>query len=130
MFVIEREISKQELEPLYHHVHHAHAIVILEEARLSYLKQIGFPNQKLIEQGLFLVLTRISVRYLRELLAGVVEVTCENPIVKSRLMRVDQRILLSSGEPAIEAQVDFMCLQRDKGHAVVPPRAFKEAFLG
>jgi len=130
MFVIEREISSSEIEPVYQHVHHAKALCLLEEARLAYLEKIGFPNEKLLNRELFLVLTQVSVRYLREILAGRVLIGCQNPRVKSRLMSVEQQITLASGEVAVEGRIDFMCLSRQKGRAVVPPDDFRAAFLG
>ncbi len=129
MFTIERTILADEIEPVYNHVHHAKAVCFLEEARLKFLEFIGFPNEVLIEKNLYLVLTRIEVDYKRELFEEEVTVTCELPKIDRRRMSVEQKIVKGSGKVAVEAHVEFMCLDRTRGRGVEPPSDLREAFL-
>ncbi|MCB0333868.1 MAG: acyl-CoA thioesterase [Bdellovibrionales bacterium] len=129
MFTLERIISSEDIEPVYNHVHHAKAICFLEEARLRYLEHIGFPNDVLLAKNLFFVITRIEVDYKRELFEELVVVTCESPKVDGRRMSVNQRILKKNGKVAVEAHVQFMCLDRSRGRGVEPPEDLREAFL-
>ena len=62
MFKVNYKISNDEIEPIYNHVHHAQALKFLERARLDYLEHKGIPNNSLIQQNLFLVITEISIK--------------------------------------------------------------------
>lgn len=46
-------------------LHHANYLVYLEQARIDLLRSAGFSYKDLEDQGYFLVLTRIEIRYRR-----------------------------------------------------------------
>ncbi len=129
MYTLDYEITDSEVEESYAHVHHATTLCILEKGRLSLLEHIGFPNESLIEQGIFLVLTRIDVQYKRELFAGPVQVTCENMRVEDKRFSLQQRILKQpAGKVAIEAMVEFVAMDGASKRAIRAPEELTQAF--
>ena len=129
MFEMQYTIPPELVDNDYKHVHHADSLKILEQARLKYLEAIGFPNEKLIAEGMFLVVSSCSVRYKRELFAEKVRITCENPAIERRSMSLDQIIYKESGKPAVLASVHFMCMDGASKRGVVPPQEFLRAFM-
>lgn len=131
MYVLDYTISDAEVEKTYNHVHHATTLCILEKARLSFLEHIGFPNNELIANGLFLVLTSLQVDYKRELFAGPVRVTCEDMEVSGKRFSVKQRIIkLPSEKDAITARVEFVAMDGATKRAVRAPDELTAAFVG
>jgi acyl-CoA thioesterase FadM len=128
MFELEVEVTSSDLDPTYHHLHHARALLYLEQARLAFLKAIGFSAEKLIETDLFPVITAIDIRYLREIMAGTYKATCEECKVDGRTLKIAQRVLNPKGKSCIEAKVDSMLLQGKARRGVAPPPEFIEAF--
>lgn len=129
MFEIHRNISADNIEPTYNHVHHATALHLLEEGRLAYLEHIGFPNPSLIAKGLFLVITRIEVDYGRELHRGTVRITVDSGWLDGKRMGCKQTISCVPGKRAIAAKISFAVLDRALGRAIEPPEDLASAFL-
>jgi YbgC/YbaW family acyl-CoA thioester hydrolase len=128
MFTTEYLISEKDMEPRYNHVHHGHCLRILEGARVEYLTAIGQPFERLLDEGVFLVITNVQVRYLRELLLGNVRIECFNPRIEGRAMRIDQRIVNEKGKTCVEAQIEFMCMNPDTKRGFPVPEKLAEAF--
>lgn len=128
-FTTLKTVSPSIIEPVYNHVHHATALRFLEEARLEYLVSIGCSNDSLIARNLFLVITDITIKYLREIFAGEIVVTCENPIIDGKTVILDQRILNSRGKPMVTAKVSSMFLSGETKRSVPPPEDFLNRFL-
>ena len=122
------ELQPADIEPVYNHVHHARSLCLMEMARLKYLEAIGYANEELIKQNIYLVITSIKVEYLRELLGGTVSITCQDQMVKYKTMRMGQQILNPAGKPAVVAELDFCCLSRELGRSIVPPPDFAARF--
>lgn len=121
IFEIELDVAEDDIEPIYNHVHHAQSLCYLEMGRLRLLLQLGIPNETLIAQGLYLVITSLAVRYKREVQKGAIRVTCEDPRVEGRVIVIDQKLYNHRGKLAVEARIEIMCLLRETSRAVDPP---------
>ena len=128
-YSISLEIPAEDLVLGYDHVHHATAVSYLERARLAYLETIGHPNESLLARNLFLVITEIQLRYMRELKGGKIEVTCENPRLEGKRVVVDQRVLNNRGKVAVDAVVKSAFMDGETKRAIVVPDFFLQDFL-
>jgi acyl-CoA thioester hydrolase len=130
MFILNHTVSTDEVVEVYDHVHHATTLRLLERARLAHVESIGYSNDRLLESGVFLVISSLEVRYKRELLLGdELEVTCENCFHDRKLVRVEQRIIKPRGRVAVEATIDMVCMSGETRRAMAPPEDFIAAFL-
>lgn len=129
MYEFPYEITADSIQSEYRHVHHADALRLMERGRLDLLAQMGFPNQSLIAQDLFLVITSISVAYRRELFAGPVFVQCHSLRIDGRDLIIEQRILNARKKVAVEATVLSCFMSGSTRRAMLPPADFAEAFL-
>ncbi len=127
-FSLRVSVPAEDLDPLYKHLHHTKALLLLERARLTFLEKIGFSSQTLIAKDLFPVIARIDVRYRREIGAGEFLVTCEECHVERVLLRIKQRILDSEGRVLVQATVDSVLMSGKSKSAVVPGDDFVRAF--
>jgi YbgC/YbaW family acyl-CoA thioester hydrolase len=123
------ELQAEDIEPVYNHVHHARSLCLMEMARLKFLESIGFANEELMKQNIFLVITSIKVEYMRELLGGTITLTCQDQMIKYKTMRMTQEILNPAGKQAVVAEMDFCCLSRELGRSIVPPPDFAAKFI-
>lgn len=130
MFTIEYTLQPGDLEPIYDHVHHAHSLRFLERARVEYLASVGCPMDELFAKDIFLVISKIEIRYLREVLDGTIAITCENPRIEGRALVIDQRILNAKGKACVEARVDSMCMSSATKRAFAVPDFLRDAFVG
>ncbi|MCB0354072.1 MAG: acyl-CoA thioesterase [Bdellovibrionales bacterium] len=128
-FELERSITQAELTAGYNHLHHADTLRLLEEGRVWFLEEIGFPLQGLLEQGLFLVITQISVQYRRELFAEPVRISCFEPRVEGTRLSLRQEIVKAPKRRAIVAEIEFCCMDSESKRAIAPPKELLEAFL-
>ena len=128
MFEIECEVNPDLVSPPYHHVHHADVLRFLERARLAFLREVGFPNDDFLAKGLFLVITGLEVKYKRELLPGLIRVTCERPCIHGKIVTIEQRIINAKGKTAVEARVDSQFLDGVLRRGVSPPQDFAAVF--
>ena len=128
-FELERTIRPTELTAGYNHVHHADTLRFLEEGRVWFLEQIGFPLEGLLQQGLFLVITQISVHYRRELFAEPVRISCFEPRSEGNRLSLKQEIIKAPQRRAIIADIEFCCMDGESKRAVTPPQPLLEAFL-
>lgn len=127
-FVTSYQVGDSDIEPVYDHMHHARALLFLERGRLDFLSAINCPNDDLIRQGLFLVITRMELAFKREIRRGEIEVACLNPRIEEKKVILDQHIINERGRLALEAAVECMFLSREAGRAVFPPQFFCERF--
>ena len=123
------EVTSEDVEPLYNHVHHAQALRFMELTRLAYLEAIGIPNDSLIARKLFIVIAEISVVYKRELFQGPIVVTCESPRIEGKAMFIHQRIVNERGKVCVEATYDLRFLSGETRRSVPPPADFAPRFL-
>ncbi|WKZ57018.1 MAG: thioesterase family protein [Bdellovibrionota bacterium] len=125
-FQLTREITAEELQSTYQHVHHAKAICILEEGRYGFLDEIGYPFQGALDAGYLIVLTRLEVEYQREITAGSLVVTCGNPRVKGKLLRLHQQIFNHRGKLAVSADVELCFMAQSTRRGAPIPERFLE----
>jgi len=128
MFEIEYLVEEKDLEAVYLHVNHAHALTLLEEARLKFLEKIGHPSPKLIAQDIFPVISRIDVSYKREILAGKVKISCEAGRIDHKTMYLNQKIRNQRDKELVVAKVESMFMQGETKRAVPVPEALTRAF--
>jgi YbgC/YbaW family acyl-CoA thioester hydrolase len=130
MYLISHTITAADIEPVYNHVHHAHALTFIERARLAYLDHIGYSTDFLIGKGLYPVISSIQVNYLRELLAGVITISCEEPRIEHRALIIKQQIRNQRNKCCVVAEVTSMLFHKEIGRAVAPDPEFIKAFTG
>ena len=128
-FSTEIETNLADLDPVYHHVHHASIVEFLEQGRLRFLDAKEVPLSYWLEQGLLLVVTKIQVQYRSELSQGTYQVLCFNPEIHSRKIIIGQGISSLDGQIMVEAQVELMFMDAKSRKVISPPRRFIEAFL-
>lgn len=129
MFEIDYDVGDSDLVERYDHVHHAHCLRLLELARLRYLEAIGFPNDALMDKGLFLVITSITIDYKREILRGPHRITCEEPLLDGKAVILRQRVINGRGKDAVTATVSSMFMSAETRRAIQTPDDFAAAFL-
>jgi YbgC/YbaW family acyl-CoA thioester hydrolase len=128
MFSVQMTLGSEWMAEQYDHVHHGRSLSLLEHARIELLKSIGCPNDDLLSRGLVLVITRVDVRYKREVTAGEVTVTCDSGELSGRTIILQQRVVNSRGKVAIEAQVESMFMSAETRRGLDIPVVFAEAF--
>jgi acyl-CoA thioesterase FadM len=127
MFSLEIEVDDSWLSSVYDHVHHGRMLSMFEQARLGLVEAIGFPNDELLRQGKFIVVTRAEVAYKREVKRGRVSVTCDGVKMDGRTFRIRPRIINHRGKVAVEAEVSLMFMDGATRLGVLPPEDFAAA---
>ena len=122
-------VTKTELNAEYGHVHHAHILLFMEQARLSFLREIGFSAEKLMLSGIYPVIAAINIEYLREIVLGDYVVTCEDCKIEGRSIFIQQRIINEKGRIAVDSKVESMLFDKNVGRAVRPSPEFAKALL-
>ncbi len=128
VFEWQREVPESDLNKEYLHIHHARSLVYLEEGRCEYLKRIGFPLTALMARGLFLVVSKIEVQYLREVRNGAYVITCEEPAVEGKRAALRQRLVNDRSKVCLDAIIEFAMIDGRTRRAVVFPDAFVQGF--
>ena len=104
------------------HVYHSRYLDMLEEARGEFMRAIGFPLQKLQDDGYFYPVLEARIRYLAmaryddEL---IIEVWIRT-LTRVRLT-ICHRILLATGKVILEAETDHVALGMDEKPRRSPP---------
>jgi len=129
-FTYPREVGAGEIEPVYNHVHHAQTLRFLEEARLSYLEAIGYPNEAFVSRGLFIVIAQLAVVYRREIFAGPILVTVEDPRIEGKALLLEQRIVNAKGKECVRASIDLRFMSGVTKRSIVPPEDFAARYVG
>lgn len=130
MFTYKKIVPQELLVPEYDHVHHAQIVSILEEGRLKLLEAIGHPQEGLVSAGIFLVITGLSVRFLREVRGEEILVTCEDINIDGRYFRMKQRILRPERQKEmVTADIELMVIDKSVGRAVNIPEFLKRSLF-
>ncbi len=129
-FTMECEITDFDVDNPYHHVHHAQSIRLFETARCRYMEHIGFPQDWFFSNHLYLVVSAIHVQYKREVMKGIIHVTCENPQVQGKFFVLTQRLFNQKDKEAVVGEVEVACLSGITKRAVEPPKEFMDVLLG
>ena len=121
-------ITPDQIESGYGHLHHADSLRYLERGRLDLLREIGFPNDELVQKGLLLVIVSIDVAYKRELFSGEISVRNHSCRVDGRDIVVSQDILNHRGKVAVSAIVRSCFMSAVTRRAIDVPEPFFLAF--
>ena len=101
-------------------LHHANYLVYFEQGRTELLRAQGLAYKDLEDQGYFLVLTRLQVRYRRparydELL------TLRTTVTRTSMVKIEHRYeLLRDGVVLTEAETTLGCVDRNGQVQVLP----------
>lgn len=128
LFACTLTVTDDLLDAPYHHVHHATTLRFLETGRLRFLEAIGYPIEWFFERNMLLVITDISIRYVREIRAGKIEVRCESPRIEERKIVIHQKLINERGKLAVEATVSSMSMNSVSRRGVYPPEEFVRRF--
>lgn len=129
IFEVGLSVTDADLESTYNHVHHARAFVYLEQARLRFLESLGFPTEIYMQRGLFWVITNIEASYLREIRAGEILVTCENPRIISKALVLEQKLYNERNKLAVTGKATSKLLLRSTGRSTDIPEELCHAVL-
>jgi acyl-CoA thioesterase FadM len=128
-YIFEYSLSNSELTQPYNHLHHADILKLLELTRLHFLVQIGQPLDGFLSLGLFWVIANLEVRYMREVQAGTISITCEKPKCTDKKLLMPQRIMNAKGKLAVDAEITLMLYCSNKKRAIGIPADVRAAFL-
>ena len=128
MFAASQVIDNQHIDPVYHHVHHAQILLILEQNRDLFLNSTGFTRAQLAVRELFIVLSEIQVRFLREITRQTYQVICKDMVIKDKKLLMRQEMRDPRGKIAVEADFTMMMIDGVSRRAVSPPDDFKRAY--
>lgn len=126
-FKVSYDITEGEIERGLH-VHHATVLRILERGRNRFLEELDCSESWFLSQNLLPVISSISVKYLRELFIGPVEISCSSGRLEEKSIIVAQSIINQKGKCAVQADVEYKVLSLDSRRAVAPPAQFIRAF--
>lgn len=104
------------------HVYHSRYLDMLEEARGEFMRAVGFPLQKLQDEGYFYPVLEARIRYLAMARYDdqlIIEVWIKS-LSRVRLT-IAHRILLENGKVILEAETDHVALGLDEKPRRSPP---------
>ena len=128
MFLAHYDITEADFD-IYQHVNHVDGIRLLECARADYIKSLGFPLEAILARGLLLVVKELSAKYLREIKAGQIAVSCGNCRLDGKDLLITQKITNEKGKLAITADIRLACVDAKLRRAVDAPADFLAAFI-
>jgi acyl-CoA thioester hydrolase len=101
-------------------LHHAQYLVYFEQARIELLRATGFSYRDIEDQGFFLVLTKIEVRYKKP--AKFDDLLTVRVIVeRTTMVRIDHRYeVLREGTLVAEGSSTLACVDRDGQPQALP----------
>ena len=122
------EVAQAELDPEYQHLHHSKYCLLFEQGRTSLMKQAGVPLPAVIAEGLFPVVTQLSIAYLREVKCGEYKVETTVAEIRWKVIIFEQTIIDARGKDVAQATVQCMILKRASGRAIAVPDEWKVKF--
>lgn len=111
------------------HVHHADCLRYLEKARCDQLVKAGYSFERLLSEGILLVIASIKIDYLREILGPEIKVVNSQPRFEDKSIWIDQTAYNQRGKIAIKASVESKCMCLDSRRAVLAPQEFYDKLL-
>ena len=94
-------------------LHHANHLVYFEQGRTELLRSQGFAYRDIEDQGFYLVLTRVQVRYRRPAHYDDL-LTLRTTVVRTTLVKIEHKYeLLRGGELLSEGETTLGCVGRD-----------------
>ena len=138
-FFTEADITEQMLESalgslspeyrVFKHLHHADILRLLEQCRYAKMEVRGAANESFLRRGELLVLSRIDVRFLREVTPGRIRISCGPFTTSGKFIRCKQKILNSMGKSAVEAEVEQVFMSAVTKRGIEPPAEFMKISL-
>jgi acyl-CoA thioester hydrolase len=93
-------------------LHHANYLIYLEQARTEMLREQGLAYRDLEDQGFFLVITKLEVKY-RQSIRYDDLVTIRTKVARTTWVRIDHQYeILCGGRLAAEATSTLACVDR------------------
>lgn len=94
-------------------LHHANHLVYFEQGRTELLRAQGFAYREIEDQGFYLVLTRIQVRYRRPAHYDDL-LTLRTTVVRTTLVKIEHKYELMRGAELLsEGETTLGCVGRD-----------------
>lgn len=95
-------------------LHHANYLVYFEQARTELLRSLGASYKDLEDQGFFLVVTKVEIKYKLPLFYDDV-VTIRTTVTRTTPIRIEHAYVVSrpDGQTACEAATTLACVGRD-----------------
>jgi acyl-CoA thioester hydrolase len=101
-------------------LHHANYLIYLEQARTEMLREQGLAYRDLEDQGFFLVITKLEVKY-RQPIRYDDLVTIRTTVERTTWVRIDHRYeILCAGRLAAEASSTLACVDRNGKPQALP----------
>jgi YbgC/YbaW family acyl-CoA thioester hydrolase len=121
-------VDASELDPQYQHLHHSKYCLLFEQGRTSLMKKAGLPLPEVIAEGLFPVVTQLSIAYLREVKSGDYYVATTVSEIRWKVIVFEQLITDPRGKEIAQATVQCMILNKSAGRATAIPEDWKAKF--
>jgi YbgC/YbaW family acyl-CoA thioester hydrolase len=128
MFVLPVTVTEAHADNPYHHVHHTEILRFMEQARLEFMRAIGYPAEALISKNIYAIVGSIAIRYLREVRPGEHTVTCENGRLEGKSLYLTQKMYNARRKIVAQAEVECVLMDGITRRAVVPNAPLVEAF--
>lgn len=122
VFKIPINITTEQLDPNYRHVHHCTIAALFEKARIALLESVGYSQAQLFSLDLWAVISEIHVEYTAEVTEGEYFASCDSIIMEKKRMVFNQRLINSSGEEYAQAKVKIMWYSKKAGKSVMLPK--------
>lgn len=101
-------------------LHHANYLVYFEQARTELLRVQGATYKDMEDQGFFLVLTRVEVKYLKPAHYDDV-LTIRTTVERTTFVRIDHRYeVYCNGALLAEARTTLACVDREGKPQALP----------
>ena len=101
-------------------LHHARYLVYFEDGRIALLRSSGYSYRDVEDQGFFLVLTKLAIRYKKPVHFDDV-VTLRTIVERTTAVRIDHRYeLLRDGTLVAEGESTLACVDRDGNPQALP----------
>ena|SRR5581483_10066757 len=101
-------------------LHHAQYLVYFEQARVELLRRAGFSYKEIEDQGFFLVLTKVEVKYRRPAYFDD-ELTVKVIVERTTLVRIDHRYeVWRDGALIAEGSSTLACVDHEGNPQALP----------
>lgn len=117
-------VTLDELTRPYAHVHHAHAVKLLELGRVQFFNSIDCSYEEQVHRGFLLVVVSLEVDYKREIFSGPIEIATSNPQLEGRNVIIAQQIINQRHKLAVDAKITSVFMNLATKRASDPPEWF------
>jgi acyl-CoA thioester hydrolase len=102
-------------------LHHANYLVYFEQGRTELLRSQGFTYRDIEDQGYYLVLTKVAVRYRKPAYYDDL-LTLRTTVVRTTLVKIEHKYeLLRNGVVVAEGETTLGCVDREGKVQPLPP---------